>query len=83
MAATLLILHLTFNHQTSRLSLDISLPSSSRPRSHTLTAPPPVSSPSSHDHLAVVHWSQALIVKAPPDAPPHGVCSPVRLIPQI
>lgn len=38
--------------------------------------------PLSHDHF-IIHWPQVLIIKASPDTPPHSICTPVRLIPQI
>lgn len=50
---------------------------------HHLPSPSTCIAPSSHDHFAVVQRPQVLIVKASPDTPPHSVCSPVRLIPQI
>ncbi|KAK5861184.1 hypothetical protein PBY51_022599 [Eleginops maclovinus] len=78
MVATLAIFHLSsfILHPTSCLFLsDTSSPSIPPPHS-TCTVP------SSHDHL-VVERPQVLIIKASPDTPPHSVCSPVRLIPQI
>lgn len=88
-ATTLVIFHLSsFTlRQTSCLSLSWRYTSiAASPPSSTCTASsfssPPLSS-SSHDHFAVVHRPQVLVVKASPDTPPHSVCSPVRLIPQI
>lgn len=51
---------------------------------HLPSSPPPqyVSTPLSHDHF-IIHWPQVLIIKASPDTPPHSICTPVRLIPQI
>lgn len=52
---------------------------------HTPLCPsfPHFLSPSSHEHFPVVDRPQVLVVEFPPDAPAHGVCASVRLVPQI
>lgn len=45
---------------------------------HRYVSTPPLS----HDNF-IIHWPQVLIIKASPDTPPHSICTPVRLIPQI